>query len=375
MPAIAMAGLYIHIPFCKSRCIYCGFFSTTSPELQDRYVDALCKEMSGRRGDISTVYIGGGTPSQLSLANMRRLTDRIFHVYNVDDDAEITVECNPDDISNEYVAMLRQSGVNRISMGAQTFADDRLRFLHRRHTAKQTEDAVSTLRDAGIGNISIDLMFGFPGETIEEWNKDIDDALALDVEHISAYSLMFEENTPLKHMLDNGEISETDDNTSLAMYDMLINKLVEAGYEHYEISNFARPGRRSRHNGSYWKGIPYIGIGAGAHSYDLKTRRWNICNLVEYIKAMDSGTDCYDYEIIDDNTRFNETVMTSLRTVDGLDIRIISEQFGKDKAACLLDSAGRQIKNGTLAYTDGMLRLTRKGLYISNMVISDLMIV
>lgn len=370
-----MAGLYIHIPFCKSRCIYCGFFSTTSTELQDRYVDALCKEMSGRRGDISTVYIGGGTPSQLSLANMRRLTDRIFHVYNVDDDAEITVECNPDDISNEYVAMLRQSGVNRISMGAQTFADDRLRFLHRRHTAKQTEDAVSTLRDAGIGNISIDLMFGFPGETIEEWNKDIDDALALDVEHISAYSLMFEENTPLKHMLDNGEISETDDNTSLAMYDMLINKLVEAGYEHYEISNFARPGRRSRHNGSYWKGIPYIGIGAGAHSYDLKTRRWNVCNLVEYIKAMESGTDCYDYEIIDDNTRFNETVMTSLRTVDGLDIRIISEQFGKDKAACLLDSAGRQIKNGTLAYTDGILRLTRKGLYISNMVISDLMIV
>lgn len=369
------AGLYIHIPFCKSRCIYCGFFSTTSLSLQDRYVAALCSEMSGRPSTVSTIYIGGGTPSQLSAENMQRLIGHIFSVYDVADEAEITVECNPDDISEDYARMLKQLGVNRISMGAQTFADDRLRFLRRRHTAQQVETAVKILRNAGFRNISIDLMFGFPGETLDDWDEDISRALALDVEHISAYGLMFEDNTCLKQLLDEGKVSEIDEETSLAMYDRLITRLTDAGYEHYEISNFAKPGRRSRHNSSYWQGTPYIGIGAAAHSYDIHTRRWNIDNLMEYITAIETDTASYEYEILDDTMRYNETVMTGLRTIEGIRLSSIEEEFGIKYKEILLDNAEQHIDNGNLARENDVLRLTRKGLFVSNMVMSDLMII
>ena len=273
-----MAGLYIHIPFCESRCIYCGFYSTTSLKLRDAYVDALIKEMSLRpihqeleEGEkIETVYLGGGTPSQLTGEQLIKLFDGINkYLGHFIRDMEITMECNPDDITEEFCQTLKQLPVNRISMGAQTFSNERLRFLHRRHNAQEVRIAVERLRNIGINNISIDLMFGFPGENIEQWTSDIQEVISLNVEHISAYSLMYEEGTSLYRLLEQGKIEEIDEEMSRNMYDTLIQLLTKTGYEHYEISNFARPGYRSRHNSSYWHETPYIGIGAAAPSYTI----------------------------------------------------------------------------------------------------------
>lgn len=382
-----MAGLYIHIPFCESRCAYCGFYSTTMLALRDEYVDAVCREMSLRRGylyglqrgqggvrpAISTVYVGGGTPSQLSEDCLRRLFHNIYKVYSIADDAEITVECNPDDVTPSLAVALRDVGVNRVSLGAQTFDDGILRFIRRRHTSHQTQMAVATLRNAGFSNISIDLMFGLPGQTRALWSGDISRALALGVEHISAYSLMYEEDTPLMSMLRKGKISETDDETCLSMYDELIDRLADAGFEHYEISNFALPGKRSRHNSSYWDGTPYIGLGAAAHSFDIASRQWNVSDVSAYIDGIRHGIVSMERETLDIPTCYNEMVMTRLRTCEGIDVNAVAATFGDEYRNFLVDSAATHIHNGNLAAHGGMLRLSRKGLFVSNMVMSDLM--
>lgn len=362
-----MAGLYIHIPFCASRCIYCGFYSTTALSLRDRYVDALGKEMSLRGGaTLSTVYIGGGTPSQLTHGQLVRLFGFLSEAYRLEEGAEITMECNPDDIRP---GMWDGLPVNRVSMGAQTFSDDRLRLLHRRHTSAEVSQAVGLLRQAGIRNISIDLMFGFPGETMDDWERDLDAALSLQVEHISAYSLMYEEGTPLYRMLQQGRVSEVDDDLSNAMYFRLIDRLTAAGYEHYEISNFSKPGFRSRHNSSYWNDTPYIGIGAAAHSYDRQTRSWNVSDIREYITALDGGRRPFESETLDAATRYDDRICTSLRTCEGIDLRQLS-QADHDY---LLENAASYIDRGLLAVTDGHLHLTREGILISNTIMSDLM--
>ena len=375
-----MAGIYIHIPFCKSRCIYCAFYSTTDPSLRQRYVDAVCREMElrGERRDIQTIYLGGGTPSQLTADQLRQLFIYINKVYKlpppsggVGGGVEVTIECNPDDITPEYAEALSQLPVNRVSMGAQTFDDQRLHFLHRRHTANQVQQAVSRLRDAGIRNISIDLMYGFPGETLSQWERDIDSALSLDVEHLSAYCLSIEEGTPLYklHKRDGSFCVICDEETERQMYYLLIDRLTAAGYEHYEISNFAKPGFRSRHNSSYWTDVPYIGLGAAAHSYDGQQRRWNIDDINTYIKGIENGEPAYDYELIDDTTRYNDRVMLALRTCEGLDLQSLTPA-DRDY---LLPLADRYIADGLLSNDGRRLRLTRSGLFVSDMVISDLM--
>ena len=244
-----MAGLYIHIPFCRSRCIYCGFYSTTGLELRQRYVEAVCKEISMVCKDtpIRTIYLGGGTPSQLTIPQLQQIMNAAYIYNKVETDAEITIECNPDDVTKDFVEGLRQLPINRVSMGAQTFCDKRLGFIQRRHNSSQVLDAVERLRDSGIQNISIDLMYGFPEETISEWEKDINNALALEVEHLSAYCLMIEEGTPLYELrMKSEELRESlpDEELERQMYELLIDRLTSAGYEHYEISNFAKPGDR-----------------------------------------------------------------------------------------------------------------------------------
>ena len=272
-----MAGLYIHIPFCKSRCIYCGFYSTTATEFIGKYTNAICKELELRKEylheSVSTIYFGGGTPSLLSLDETARILNAIYIYNKVEDGCEITMECNPDDVTTGFAKRLAGLNVNRVSMGVQSFSDDILAFARRRHKSEQIRSAIENLREAGIKNISIDLMFGFPNETISQWNNDIEKAIKLNVEHISAYSLMYEEGTVLYKMLDKGTIKECSDDTYLEMYNLLIDKLNDAGYEHYEISNFAKPGFRSRHNSSYWHNIPYLGAGAAAHSYNQESRQ------------------------------------------------------------------------------------------------------
>ena len=374
-----MAGIYIHIPFCKSRCIYCGFYSTTLLDLRKKYINAVCREMELRKNYIrepfSTIYLGGGTPSLLDEAELTKLFLYINNVYDVDRNAEITMECNPDDITPEFTNMLSRLPINRVSMGAQTFADSRLRLLHRRHSSDEVKHAVKLLREAGIKNISIDLMFGFPDESLSQWKEDISAALALNVEHISAYSLMYEEDTPLWKMLDTGKVKEIDEELSLTMFKELVCQLTDAGYEHYEISNFARPGYRSRHNSSYWHQVPYIGLGAAAHSFDLNSRQWNVADLKLYIKEINNGIIPMEREELDNDTTFNDIITTALRTSDGIDLNAMETRLGKRYRNTLISAAGKHIEQGLLEIRHDRLRLTSEGIFISDMVMSDLMIV
>ena len=367
-----MQGLYIHIPFCKSRCIYCGFFSTTMLDLRQQYVDALCQEMKMRcqgAENISTIYLGGGTPSQLTTDQLRQILHRAYIYNKVEKDAEVTIEVNPDDVTERFANDLTQLPVNRISMGVQTFDDKRLRFLHRRHTAEQVTTAIDRLRAAGIKNISIDLMYGFPGETIADCEADIAKALSLQVEHISTYCLMIEEDTQLQQMLQQGNITETEEELERQMYETIINRLEDGGYEQYELSNFARPGFQSRHNSSYWDGTPYIGIGAAAHSYDIESRSWNIADIKQYIQGMANSQRIYEEERLDSDTRYNDAITVALRTSRGLDLQALSP---KHRTYCL-ENAQRYLDDGLLERTqDNRLRLTRRGLFVSDMIMSNL---
>ena len=364
-----MSGIYVHIPFCKSRCTYCGFYSTTFMEQRQRYVDALCREYDMRENYISlpssTIYVGGGTPSVLTENQLEQLFDTLGGAE------EVTLECNPDDVTESFSALLCRLPVNRVSMGAQTFDDERLRFLHRRHTSGQVTLAVDRLRHAGIDNISVDLIYGFPGQTLEEWETDVDKALALHVEHLSAYALTYEEGTVLYRLLQQGRVSPIDDEQSRAMYYSLLDRTASVGYEHYEISNFALPGRRSRHNSGYWNQTPYLGLGAAAHSFDGKSRQWNVADIVRYMQGVESGDLITEGELIDEVTHYNELVMTALRTCNGLSLQLLSPS---QRHYCLNMSA-RYLDSGLLTYDKekDRLRLSREGLFVSDMIIADLM--
>lgn len=368
-----MAGLYVHIPFCKSRCIYCAFYSTTSSDMAEKYVSALCRELDMRSDYCApkwqTVYLGGGTPSTLSAQQLQRL----FSHIDCSHATEVTIECNPDDVTPDFASSLASLPVNRVSMGAQTFDDSRLRFLRRRHSASDVGRAVNTLRSAGIDNISIDLIYGFPEETLSQWDDDITAALSLDVEHLSAYCLSYEEGTPLHRLLDEGKVNESDDELTRAMYYRLIDRLAAAGYEHYEISNFALPGRRAIHNSNYWNSTPYMGIGAAAHSYDITSRQWNIADIHKYIKEVENGNLPFERENLDITERYNDTVMLSLRTCEGLDLSEVLSRFGSNLHAYLLSQSLQYEESGLLINEEDRLRLSRQGLYVSDMVITDLL--
>lgn len=377
-----MAGLYVHIPFCATRCSYCGFYSTTKLDLQDRYVDSLCREIALRKEYLSsystgskaantiirTIYIGGGTPSQLS----RYSLEKLFHAidtYLECSPEEVTMEVNPDDVTNDLAETISALHINRVSMGAQTFDDNRLKFLNRRHKSFQVERAIDILHEHGVGNISIDLMFGFPDQTCDSWKEDVRRAISLDIQHISAYSLMYEEGTRLYRMLKENMIKEIDEEVSLNMYNELINILCGAGYEHYEISNFAKKGYRALHNSSYWHDIPYLGIGAAAHSYNIKSRQWNVSDINKYIESISHDTVPFTFESIDADTHYNDIVTTELRTSEGIDLSRLADKY----VQYIVKQAARHVADKTVAINDGHLKLTREGLYISDMIMSDLM--
>ena len=382
-----MTGLYIHIPFCASRCIYCGFYATLTKNAakrenentltqRQRYINAVCKEIGKQKAELSTIYFGGGTPSQLTSEELVQIFEQInkTFLHHTNNGAtqlkEITIECNPEDITEDFVQILKTLPFNRVSMGVQTFSDERLKFLHRRHTSSKIPEAIQLLRSVGINNISIDLMFGFPNETQEEWIADIEKAIALNVEHISAYSLMYEEGTALYTMQKHQRVKQIDEEQYREMYEVLIDRLEKAGYEQYEISNFAKQGFRSQHNSSYWHNIPYIGIGAAAHSYDLNTRRWNYANLTKYINAIEQDKPAYEEETIDANTHYNDSIVTALRTKEGLNIAEFEEKYRR----YFLTNAASYIENGYLRKNDTCYTITRKSLYISDTIMVDLII-
>ncbi len=376
-----MAGLYVHIPFCASRCIYCDFYSTTLSNLRHDYINALCREMDLRKNYftvpigifpqvIKTIYVGGGTPSQLTEKEFNSLFCHIRKTFG-DSAEEITVEVNPDDVTDGLVSTLVENGVNRVSMGAQTFDDSRLRFLHRRHCAMQVDKAIYKLRNAGITNISIDLMFGFPNESVDSWEQDIDHAVDLSPNHISGYSLMYEEGTALWKMKERGMVKAIDDDTSLKMYEILIDKLCQVGYEHYEISNFTKPGFRSIHNSSYWNDTPYIGLGAAAHSYNRKSRQWNVADVRKYIRSIGEGKIPATIERIDERTHYNDLVTTELRTSEGICLDSLQKKFRE----FLMENSLQYINEGLMETNGSYLKITRKGLYISDAIMSDMVMV
>lgn len=364
-----MAGIYLHIPFCKRRCIYCDFFSTTENEKKEAYIQTLVKELKLRKDYLSgetidTIYLGGGTPSQLEEKDFAQLFDYIYKVYPVNPEAEITLEANPDDLTPAYVNMLRSLPFNRLSMGIQTFKEDTLRLLHRRHTAAQARQAYQRCREAGFQNISIDLMYGLPGETLEDWQKDLQTAIDMYPEHISAYHLIYEEGTPLWKLKEAHKVEETDEDLSVSLFKELIHTLKAHGYEHYEISNFCQPGYYSRHNSSYWTGKKYLGCGPSAHSYDGISRQWNVASLSQYIQGIQQGTPCQEKEELDLYTRYNDFVITRLRTVYGIPTDLLKNTFGETLYNYCMRMASSYLKQGLLTWDHHILKLTERG-YLS----------
>ncbi len=372
-----MAGIYIHIPFCKTRCSYCDFYSSTSEEWMTRYVNAVCKELSHRKNElqdatIETIYFGGGTPSQLTLSDFEQIFNTIFSNYRVTPDAEITLEANPDDLSIQYIGGLIQLPFNRISIGIQSFIDRELQILNRRHSAQQAIDAVNTCNRLGFNNISIDLMYGLPGQTLADWEYNLTQAFKLPVQHISAYHLTYEKGTKLFFLLQSNKIKETDEDLSLKMFSLLRKKTTEHRFIQYEISNFSLEGYISKHNSSYWKGIPYLGIGASAHSFDGKDRSWNPSDLKNYILEAEAGNFNPEAEPSTPDSRYNDLIITSLRTSWGLNLAELKNRFGEEYLNFCLKEAQTFLNKGWLVRSENQLIISDSGLFMSDTIMSEL---
>ena len=371
-----MAGIYIHIPFCKQRCRYCAFYSCTKANLQERYVAALCRELELRRlyikGEVETIYIGGGTPSILPHPLLKKIFETVYGSYSVTKEAEITMEFNPDDLTTEYLAQLRSLPINRLSMGVQSFDDSILKILGRRHTAEKAREAVDNARLAGFDNISIDLMFALPTSTRKSWLCDLETAIALRPNHISAYNLTYEEDTPFFNALQKGNITPLSEEENIEQFEMLVDRLTAAGYRHYEISNFALHGFESRHNSSYWHDVPYIGCGASAHSYNGNERSWNVADIELYIRGIETWNHDFEIEHLSENERYNDAIVTRLRTADGLPLEWFREKFSNKLYDYLCRNIAPHIDNGTLKEDNGSVSLTREGIFISDSIMRDL---
>lgn len=360
-----MAGLYVHIPFCKRRCLYCDFFSTTCLERRKEYVAALLAEIRARKDEASepirTIYIGGGTPSTLDAEDITR----ILHAINAPEAIEITMELNPGDAMKEYMHALRAAGINRLSIGVQSFQDDLLQAIGRRHNRLQAIQAIQMAQEAGFDNLSIDLMYALPGQAMEQWKADIRTVLNLNVQHISSYGLMYEEGTALTKMRDQGQLMPIDEETENAMYDYLCEQLQQAGFVHYEVSNFALPGYEAKHNSAYWDHTPYIGVGAGAHSFVPPVRSWNPSDLDAYITGITAQNLQRESETLTDEDLYNERIMLGLRTNRGIAEPIPVQCRSK---------VDRLIAEHLLSRRDGQIVATQQGLHILNRIIEELMI-
>lgn len=361
-----MAGIYIHIPFCKSRCKYCDFFSTTQLEKRESYIHAVIQEWQAYQSqwskqDIHTIYIGGGTPSLLSIESLQHLLHSILDSITASTIQEITIEANPGDITAEKIQAWRAIGINRLSIGIQSFNDRLLQLVGRRHTAQEAIQAVKTVQAAGITNISIDLMYALPTQTMAEWQNDVVQALKLNVPHISSYGLIYEEGTLLTHWLEQGKLHAIDEEQEMLMYDHLVEQLTQHGYEHYEVSNFALPGLHSKHNSNYWNDTPYLGLGAGAHSYDGEKRWWNVADIDHYITQAVNQRLTPEQETITPIERHTEHVMLGLRTSQGVTCSSVN-----------MDKAKNYIAQGLLQLNGENIVATTKGYHILNRIIEDL---
>jgi putative oxygen-independent coproporphyrinogen III oxidase len=373
-----LAGIYIHIPFCKSRCIYCDFYSGTNFSFLNRYVTVLCQELILRKDflkgeKITTVYFGGGTPSVLSTCHFQQIFDALSANFDLSQCEELTLEANPDDLSDDFFQSIKIFPFNRLSVGIQSFNDVYLQFLHRRHTARQAIEAIARAKKYGFKNISIDLMYGLPDQTIGDWETTLQQALQLNVCHISAYHLIYEEGTCLWKMKEAGKVCEIDEELSVQLFEVLMTTLKANGFEHYEISNFALPHFRSRHNSSYWNATAYLGIGAAAHSYDGSCRLYNVADTQRYCEAIEQGTNCLYTEKLTKNEQYDDLIITSLRTCEGLSIDNVRNLFGDEYVSYLLQQAKPYLQNKTLCLTATHLKLSHTGIFVSDGIMSDLL--
>ena len=376
-----MAGLYIHIPFCTQKCIYCDFMSGTNLSLRQDFVASLIAEMDHYldffdSDPMRTIYFGGGTPSLLSVDELRLIYDAIAQRWDISAVEEFNIECNPDDLTEEYLLQLRSLPINRLSIGVQSFCDDELQWLNRRHTSQEAFDVVLRAQKAGFENITIDLMFALPVQTLELLNYSIDKALELGVQHISAYSLMFEPDSKITKLMELNRLQPLDEDVAADMFELLSARLTSAGYEQYEISNYAKQGFHSRHNSGYWHGMRYLGLGPSAHSFDGEKRWYNIAHTIKYNNLLTSDKlDFRSEEVLSPDERFNELVFTALRTKIGVDLQDLRIRFGESRYNQLLRQAKKYIDAGNMHILNGRLSLTHKGIYISDSIISDFMIV
>lgn len=372
-----MAGIYIHIPFCKQACNYCDFHFSTSLKNKENFLKALSGEIVLRKEylkgeSISTVYFGGGTPSMLTQEELLRIFDTLHANFKINDDAEITLEANPDDLTEQKITELKNTPVNRFSIGIQSFYDDDLKLMNRAHNSLEALHAVQFAQDQGFENISIDLIYGIPGLSEHKWRNNLQIAFALNVKHISAYCLTVEPKTALAHAVSTGAIKDVDEQQSVEQFEIMLEGMKTNDFIQYEISNFCKDGFYSRHNSNYWLKEKYLGLGPSAHSYDGVSRQWNVSNNALYINALEKDELNFEREELTTIQRFNEYVLTSLRTIWGTDLQYIGEHFGEASAAQGLKVAEKYIGSADLQYEENKLILTDKGKLIADRIASDL---
>jgi len=373
-----MAGIYLHLPFCRKLCFYCDFYHVISAGDNSRFIEALLKEASLRQGylsgeSISTIYIGGGTPSLFSPSDLSDVLSKLGELFKIESSCEITVELNPDDVDEDYAKALKNTAVNRVSLGVQSWKDTDLKALNRRHDSAQAVIALEALLKAGFDNVTIDLIYGLPGMTLGEWGSNITFSLSFGIKHLSAYHLTFEPGTVFGKMLGKGLISEIDEEESASQFNLLLEKTESAGFIQYEISNFGLPGYFSIHNSNYWKQVQYLGLGPSAHSYNGYSRQWNTRDVKKYIQSVNAGSPLFESEELNVRKRFNEYIMTSLRTMWGIDLDYVEYKFEKEGYDYIVNMSGKFKEYGLMRQDKKNLVLTNQGKLISDNIISDFM--
>lgn len=374
-----MAGIYIHIPFCKQACHYCDFHFSTSLQHKQALVDAICKEIELRKDyldtkELSSIYFGGGTPSLLGKDELDSILNTIRKFFTILPDAEITLEANPDDLTQQKTDELKAAGINRLSIGIQSFLDEHLTLMNRSHNSAQAIEGVKNAQRSDINNISIDLIYGLPNLTIEKWEHNLQQAFSLNVQHLSAYCLTVEKKTALNHFIQNKTITLPEEPIVLEQFNMLMEQSAKHGFIHYEISNFCQEGMYAKHNSSYWKNANYLGIGPSAHSYNGNSRQWNGSNNALYIKGIEENKPAFEKEILSDADKFNEYIMTGLRTIWGIDLSFIKHTYGEEILKSMLTETNPYIKDGYVQQNKETVTLTHKGKFIADKIASDLFI-
>ena len=371
-----MSGLYLHIPFCKSKCVYCGFYSTVNQKDVERYLTTLESEMVLRKDELAgetfqTVYFGGGTPSLLQIPQLRQITDNIRQHFPIENNAEMTIEANPEQVTSEYCKDLKQLGFNRISIGIQSFHDEILQFLGRKHTAKEALQAVENAHNAGFDNISIDLIYGVNERDNALWQKELETAFALPIQHFSAYALTVEENSLLYRRIHQHKTVEPDEDLASIQYKILSEAVENSPFAQYEVSNFAIKGWESKHNSAYWRRVPYIGLGSSAHSYDGQHRQWNAPTLSGYFAQIESGKTYHERETLTDIDLYNEFVLLELRTRTGIDLNEMENLFGTEKVSSFMQYFESDIENDLYRLEGNRVCLTAKGLWFADGIAED----